>query len=297
MKRTKLIAVLAGAIALAGVGSAGFVVAQTFNNVQQSFSNHKQARFKVQPSLSSNNKQIEFKMNELTPAEEAREWQEMKQRFIKAGIKLTPQQEAKIRQAQRQLSADLRPIFQNNPLMTFGQLITASTLPQQQGEALMRTTGLDQRLGIPLLAYRKSVLSALTPEQRPIWEQRIWQRQGEQPQATNNQFKLNPPSPAQQAQDWQQIKQRFRVAGVPLTPQQETQMQAAYAKLQASLDKEFQANPTGTFARFVALAMVPNPVFVQGSLGQALTTHLRSVNQILTPAQRQVWQQGFSNQN
>ncbi|NJO78834.1 MAG: hypothetical protein HC827_10110 [Cyanobacteria bacterium RM1_2_2] len=291
MKRNKLIAMLAGAIVLAGLGSAGFAVAQTLNTMKQ--------------SLPFNSNQTEFKMDEITPEQEAQEWQEMKQRFIRAGINLTSQQEATIRQAVRQLRIDMRPVFADNPLMIFTQLITAATLPQQQGEDLMRTTGLDQQMGTPLLAYRNTVLNALTPEQRPIWESQIWQN-GDRSQTTNHltdnpiQITTTAPDLAEQARFWEETKQRFRDAGVPLTPQQEAQMQAADAKLQADLTQEFQANPVGAFARFAAFAMLPAAIterIAPELLGQSVIAHLRSVDQILTPQQQQVWQQRFSNLN
>lgn len=291
MKRNKLIAFLTGAIVLTGLGSAGFAVAQTFNNIKQSM-------------LASNTK-AEFTMNKLTPAEEDQQWQEMKQRLTNAGINLTPQQEAMMRQAQRQLTTDMRQVFQDNPLMTIAQLIAASSLPQSQGEALMKTTGLDERLGNPLLTYRNSVLNALTPEQRPIWESQIWQS-GDRPQAANTatdtplQITTAVPDPAESARFWEETKQQFRDAGVPLTPQQEAQMQAADAKLQAELTQEFQVNPVGTFARFAAFAMLPASIterIAPDLLGQSVIANLRSVKQILTPQQQQIWQQRFSNRN
>lgn len=208
MKRNKLFGVLVGVIVLAGLSSAGFAVGQTLNTMKQSL-------------LSSSNK-TEFKMDEITPAQEAQEWQEMKQRFIQAGINLTSQQETTIRQAVRQLRTDMRPVFQDNSLTTFAQLIAAATLPQPQGEELMKTTGLDQRLGAPLLTYRNTVLNALTPEQRPIWERQIWQN-GDRPQSTNQstdnplQITATTPDSAEQARFWEETKQRFRDAGVPLT--------------------------------------------------------------------------------
>jgi hypothetical protein len=280
-----LVGVLVGAIELTGLGSAGFAVAQSLNTMKQ--------------SLFSSSNQTEFKMDEITPAQEAQEWQEMKQRFNNAGINLTPQQETTIRQAVNQLRADMRPVFQDNPLTTFTQLIAAATLPQPQGEELMKTTGLDQRLGTPLLAYRNTVLNALTPEQRSIWESQIWQN-GDRPQATNttsdNPFQITTTAPdlSEQARFWEETKQHFRAAGVPLTPQQEEQIQAADAKLQAELTQEFQVNPGGIFARFAAFAILPAFIterIAPDLLGQSVIDNLRSVDQILTPQQQQIWQQ------
>lgn len=285
MKRNKLIAVLAGAIALTCLGSASFAMTQTFSNIKQSV-------------LASNDK-AEFKMNALTPAEEAQQWQEMKQRLTDAGINLTPQQEATMRQAQRQLGTDMVQVFQDRPLVTIAQLIAAASLPQPQGEALMKTTRLDERLGNPLLTYRNSTLNALTPEQRPIWEQRIWQQQGQQSQPTDDRVTISTPTPAEQAQQWEQMKQRFRDASVPLTPEQETQMQAANIQLQSYLTQEFQDNPTGAFARFIAVTLLPAPIterFAEGLLGRSLLAHFQSVNQILTPEQQRVWDQGWQQQ-
>ncbi|NJK50821.1 hypothetical protein HC931_24335 [Candidatus Gracilibacteria bacterium] len=282
MKHNKLIAGLVGAIAFVGIGSASFAVAQTFNNAKQ--------------SLFLANNEMEFKMNELTPAEEAQQWEEMKQRFIDAGIQLTPQQETTIRQAQRQLASDMQQLFKDNPLI-ISQLMLASSLPPEQGEEMMKTTGLDRRLGNPLLNYRNSILNALTPEQRPIWEEQIWQRQGEQTQSTENQGQVIAPDPVEQAQQWDATKQRFRDAGIPLTPEQEVQMQAADTKLQAELIQEFQSNPNRAFARYAAFAILPASIterFANYLMGQALVTYLQSIDRILTPEQRQVWEQGFS---
>jgi Spy/CpxP family protein refolding chaperone len=254
----------------------------------------------MRQSLSSSNK-TEFKMDEITPAQEAQEWQEMKQRFVNAGINLTPQQETTIRQAVNQLRADMRPLFQDNPMATIAQLIAAATLPQPQGEALMKTTGLDQRLGMPILAYRDRVLNVLTPEQRSIWESQIWQG-GDRYQPTTTetdsplQITTTAPNPDEQARFWEETKQAFRKAGVPLTPQQEAQMQAADAKLQAELTQEFQTNPVGIFARLAAFAILPASIterIASDLLGQPIIANIQSVDRILTPEQRQIWEQRF----
>lgn len=302
MKRHKVIAVLAGAMVLTGVGSMGYVVAQTFNNARESLlSVSNKVQLKTNQSTAKTDNKTEFKMNQLTPEEEAKQWQETKQKFAEVGINLTPQQETTIRQAQRKLSNEMIELFQDNPLLTLGQLIAASSLPPKQGEELMKLTGMDQRLGNPLLAYQNSVLAVLTPEQRPIWDKHFWNREG-QARSTENNFQITPnaPDPAEQARQWEETKQRFRAAGVPLTQQQEAQMQAANSKLQADLSQEFQANPTGTFARFFAVAMLPAPIterFAEGLMGQSLIAHFQEVNQILTPEQQKVWDQGWSSWN
>jgi hypothetical protein len=111
---------------------------------------------------------------------------------------------------------------------------------------------------------------------------------------------MTAPDLAEQARFWEETKRQFRDAGVPLTPQQEAQMQAADATLQAHLTQEFQANPVGTFARFTAFAMLPAAIterIAPDLLGQPVLTHLRSVDQILTPQQQQIWQQRFINRD
>jgi hypothetical protein len=80
-------------------------------------------------------------------------------------------------------------------------------LPQSKIQNGMRTTELDQRLGIPLLAYRNRVLNALTPEQRSIWEEQIWQEQGEQIQSPEHQWQVAPADSAEQAKQWKETKQ------------------------------------------------------------------------------------------
>lgn len=147
MKRKHLTAILVGAIALAGISGAGFAVAPTLLSVGQSW-------------LSPGNR-LEFKMNRPLPTDEAKRWQEMKQKFTDAGIYLTPQQEATIRQAQRRLIRDLRQILKDKS-------------PAEARQAI----GLNERLGNRLLIYRTRVLNSLTPEQRPVWEERVWQRLG-----------------------------------------------------------------------------------------------------------------------
>lgn len=283
MKRSKLIAVVAGGIVLTGLGSAGFAVAQTFSHVQQSL-------------LSSSNK-MESKMNELSPADDAQQRQETDQAFASAGINLTPAQVDAIYQADRRLMSDLRQVFQAEPLLMTEQLIAVLSLPQPQGEALANMTGLDRKLEIPLLAYDERVLDALTLEQRILWEEHRQQRQSEPVQVGDEQFKEfdTAPDPAEEARQWEETKQRFRAAGVPLTPQQEAQMQSANAKMRIDYKQEVQSNPGGTGARFVAMMFLPSSFCEQFSnilLPRSFATHQRTVKQILTSAQQKVWQQG-----
>lgn len=77
-------------------------------------------------------------------------------------------------------------------------------------------------------------------------------------------------------------------------------MQAANAKLQADLNEEFQANPTTTFARYFAVSVLPAAIterFADALMGRSLMAHFQEVDQILTPEQQKVWQQGWSSWN
>jgi hypothetical protein len=271
--------------------SAGVVVANsgsTFDRLRQFY------------WLSTNN-QTEFDMNELTPAEFDRQWQEAKQQYTEVGIELTPEQEQIVRQAYLQLATDLeRLLFENNSMLTIGLLFVASVLPQQLGSNIMMATGLSERLGNPLLTFRNSVLNALTPAQQQIWEERIWNgsrqtRSSDEPLAIEATI-----DPVESARQWAAWQQRFIDAGLPLTPEQESQMQSAFAQLQADLMQEFQANPGETVARLVAVAILPAPIterLASSLVNPAIVEYGRSTSEILTPAQQQVWGRGLGDRS
>lgn len=285
MRRNQVIGVLVGTIVLIGLGSTALAVNHTFNTVRR--------------SLTSKTHNTQFKMEKITPEQQEKNWQEMKQNLTEAGITLTPNQEPALREAANQLGNDMYTFFQDNPVGTIAQLIAAASLPQPQGEAMMKVAGLDQKLGTPIVAYRTRVLNALTPEQRTIWEERIWNRQQTQP-TQKPQITLNPPDPVEEARQWEAQKQKFREAGVPLSPQQEIQIQTAFTKLRTGMTQEIQADSVGAFGRLIAVAMLPAPItetFAKDLLSPHILTYWRSIDQTLTPQQKQIWDREFSNRN
>lgn len=280
MKRNTFLTVVIGAIALTSIGAFSLSLAHSLTN---------------QVTHSGGN--MAMQINQPTPSEEAQQWETQKQRLRAAGIHLTPEQEAIIRQAQRQMAIEVRQNFGSNPLPLLGQLIAAATLPQAQGEALLKMTGLDQKLAVPILAYRDTVLNTLTPEQRSLWEERIWNAENTQAESDHVPLEVYPSTPEEKAKEWQKTRQLFQDAGMPLNPEQEAQLQQANDRLQAALEQDFTANPVGTVARFFALTLLPQPVLdrVGGTLlGIAVLTHVETVNQILTAEQRQIWERSFS---
>jgi len=282
MKRHTIIGLVIGAIALTSVSAVSLNLARSV----------------ATPIKSTNGSTMELKFNPPTAAEEAQQWQEIKQRFAAAGITLTPEQEIRIRQAGQQMVRQVQQNLGSDLMPVLGQLIAAATLPAAQGEALLKATGLDQRLATPILAYRDTILQTLTPEQRPLWEERIWKADNAQPQTQPEvPLTVSTPTPAEIAQEWQKTRQLFREAGVPLSPEQETQLQQANHTLQTALKREFEADPNGTFARFFALVLLPQPLadrLGENLIGSSIVNHVRTVHQILTPAQREVWDQSFS---
>jgi hypothetical protein len=237
-------------------------------------------------------------MNELTPAEFDLLWQEAKQQYTEVGIELTLEQEPIIRQAHLQLTTDLGQLFENNSMLTIGLLFVSYILPQQLGASIMMATGLSERLGNLLLTFRNSVLNALTPVQQQIWEEQIWNG-GRQTRSSQELSAIEATiDPVESARQWAAWQQRFIDAGLPLTPEQETQMQAAFAQLQTDLMQEFQANPGETVTRLVAVAILPAPIterLASSLVNPAIIAYGRSTSEILTLAQQQVWRRGLGN--
>lgn len=292
MTRKKLIAGTFGILLITGLSGASFAVAKTIHQVNQSITTAFQS--------------TEVKMEPITPADEAQQWQETKQRLTQAGIQLTSEQETTLRQAQNKLVQEMTGLFQDSPGLTIVQLITASVLPETAGSALLQLTGLDKNLGNPIATYRTTVLNALTPEQRSRWETEMWERPAQEAQAASQKSiagldaqlaaSLNTQlEPEWEAQQWTDFKQRFQKAGVPLTLQQERQMKVADEAFKTSFATLFKQSPTGTLARFAALAILPAPLgehFMGEPMTKALGTHFQTVEQILTPEQFKVWNQG-----
>jgi Spy/CpxP family protein refolding chaperone len=211
-------------------------------------------------------------MNEFTPDEESQQWQEMRQKLIDIDLNLTPQQETLIRQVHRQFSIEMCQLFQGHPLMPLVQLMAASSLPQSRDETKGKVVELYERFATPMIAYRDGIFNVLTPEQQVIFKERFSQQcrqsetqvrspegssetspegssetspEGSSETSPEDQWQLIT-TEAEYAQQWEIMKQRFRDAGVPLTPEQEVQMQVTNARLQTELTQEFQTGMTST---------------------------------------------------
>lgn len=98
-------------------------------------------------------------------------------------------------------------------------------------------------------------------------------------------------------QSWDEIRQMYEDAGVPLSPEQEAQYQQANEQLKARIEPEFRAAPIVFILRFLVMAILPKIVLdIVGSslLGDAIVDYLNTMAQILTPEQLEVWQRSFN---
>ncbi|MGG6263944.1 hypothetical protein ACQ4M3_10720 [Leptolyngbya sp. AN03gr2] len=98
------------------------------------------------------------------------------------------------------------------------------------------------------------------------------------------------------AQQWEEVRQMFRAAGVPLSSDQESQWQQANQCLKTSLEQEFQDNFLCLFLRLFVMTLLPSAVLnIVGAalLGDAIVDYFRTMQEILTPEQWQVWEQTF----
>lgn len=100
-----------------------------------------------------------------------------------------------------------------------------------------------------------------------------------------------------EAQTWEEIRQMYEDAGVPLNPEQEAQYQQANDRLKARIEPEFRAAPIVFILRFLIMAILPKMVLdIVGGLllGDAILDYLNTMAQILTSQQLEVWEQSFN---
>ncbi|MGG6270723.1 hypothetical protein ACQ4M3_39390 [Leptolyngbya sp. AN03gr2] len=100
-----------------------------------------------------------------------------------------------------------------------------------------------------------------------------------------------------EVQSWDEIRQMYADAGVPLSSEQEAQYQQANERLRARIEPEFRDAPILFILRFLVMAILPKMVLdiVGGSLlGDAILGYLNTMAQILTPEQLEVWQRSFN---
>ncbi|KAM3102124.1 hypothetical protein ACKFKF_04900 [Phormidesmis sp. 146-12] len=99
-----------------------------------------------------------------------------------------------------------------------------------------------------------------------------------------------------EVQSWEEIRQMYEDAGVPLSPEQEAQYQQANEQLKARIEPEFRAAPIVFILRFLVMAILPKMVLdIVGGLllGDAIVDYLKAMAQILTPEQLEVWERSF----
>lgn len=105
-----------------------------------------------------------------------------------------------------------------------------------------------------------------------------------------------PDSAVLEAQKWDELRQMLQDAGVPLSPEQEARWQQANELLKARLEP-FQAVPICLFLRFFLMAILPQIALelVGGALlGDEILDYFKTITQILTPEQRQIWERSFN---
>jgi hypothetical protein len=283
--KSKLTAIVAGALILIGIGASSFAATITT---------------KTAKTISNNESKV--KMEPINPAEEARQFEAINKTFQEAGINLTSQQETQIQKAAKKMNADVQQLFAGNSKQVFGQLLLGIFLSGGEGEKIIASTG----VGEPIANFYTTVSNTLTPQQRPTWE-KIW-REGKFMQTASNQqnnftFDMGPNAvnASERAQNFEKTKKIFSDAGVALTPQQETQMLKAEDKLNADFEQAFKKDGGRNLAGIFAAMLLPKE---QGEkIGEKvassivinpMTAYFENVNGILNPQQRKVWEQSFN---
>jgi len=100
-----------------------------------------------------------------------------------------------------------------------------------------------------------------------------------------------------EVQSWDEIRQMYQDAGVPLSPEQEVQYQQANEQLRARIEPAFRAAPIVFILRFLVMAILPKMILdcVGGLLlGDDIVNYVTTMAQILTPEQLEVWQRSFN---
>jgi hypothetical protein len=278
--KSKLTAILAGALIFIGIGASAFAATLTTKTAQ--INSNSEQKVKTQP---------------INPEEEARQFEAMKKSFQDAGINLTSQQEMQVRQAAKKMNADLQQLFAGNPKQVIGQLLLGTFLSGGEGEKIIESTGIGQ----PIANFYTTVSNTLATEQRPTWEQ-IW-KEGKFMQTASNQqnnFTFNIESnisATERAQNFEKTKKMFRDAGVALTPMQEAQMKKADEKLNADFEQVFKKDGNRTIAGVFAAMLLPkeqSEKIAASIVNNPITAYMKNVNGILNPQQRAVWEQSFN---
>ncbi|NJL21102.1 MAG: hypothetical protein HC895_10230 [Leptolyngbyaceae cyanobacterium SM1_3_5] len=249
---------------------------------------------------------------EVATPDEAQQWQDTRRQFEEAGITLNAEQEARLRTASQQFTAELIRAGMTNPR----DLLTLLALPsnQVQAEEIIETTS----WGTAYQAYADAISNTLTPDQFQRWQSYLDRQAAANPSSAEsalenmvNQF-LAQTEPVEQtpqevsrdqaenARRWEQIKQTLRDAGVPLSPEQETRMVQANEQLATSMQQLFENNPGRAWTQILSLFVFPQPIaeriFGSSGLANPIATHFEAVKGILTPEQFRVWEQSFSQQ-
>lgn len=295
----KLISLITGVVLLAGVGAATVVSAQ-------SQSNRETRQVEV-----ANQGAIEVSTTAETPEEDP-QWQDTKRQFEEAGITLNADQETRLRQASQQFTAELLRAGMTNPR----DLLTLLALPsnQVQAEEIIQTTS----WGGAYQAYADAIENTLTSDQFQRWQSYLDGQAAENPSSAElalenmvNQFLAQtepvPETPEQvsrdraaEAQRWEELKQKFRDAGVPLTPDQETRFLQVNEQMATSVQQAFETNPGRAWTQILSLVVFPQPIaeriFGSSGLANPIGTYVQEINRILTPEQYRVWEQSFGQQ-
>lgn len=146
-------------------------------------------------------------------------------------------------------------------------------------------------------AFSEAIAFTLTPEQQEVWEQYLREETAQRAeQANSGEFPLQRDR-AEEARQWEAIKQALTDAGEPMTAEQEAQMQQIDEQMGSKLEQAFRANPMRSLWQLLSVFFLPRPIqwmFGSSKVGNSLITYIKAVKNILTPEQYKVWERYWS---
>jgi len=148
-------------------------------------------------------------------------------------------------------------------------------------------------------AFSEAIANTLTPEQHQRWEQFLNDDFIQQiEQASRGEIPIQR-DPVQEARDWEALKRAFRDAELPLTPEQEAQMQQIHQQFVNALEPRFRSNPIRALIELISPFFLPEAIarwiFRSTTVGNSLLSYAEEINTVLTPEQKQVWERYLSN--
>jgi hypothetical protein len=150
-------------------------------------------------------------------------------------------------------------------------------------------------------AVSEAIVNTLTAEQRLLWERYLHEQAAQfERDAVSEEISIGRDR-TDEARQWEALKQRLREAGVPLTLEQEAQMQQIHEQMGNELEQAFRANPFQELGKLFGLFFLPRVwaerMAASSAVDSSLQTYIQSINTILTPEQQQVWQHHWSDRS